>query len=200
VQGQQAGTWKGNFTVEQGLQVGVEYFPPVSDSAAARIRSSTGGESALTGMHVDGRDLVFTWGAFACRLQETGNKREGECLSTDGTKGRMVLTASATGTGSRARTSRKPDTITSEELVATGLTNLLEAVRKSRPSWLQTRPVLAPGLTTITVFKGTQRLGTLDQLSNMPVNGVNEVRFYVGSEAVVRYGRGYGVGVIEVNE
>jgi hypothetical protein len=48
------------------------------------------------------------------------------------------------------------------------------------------------------VFLNGQFFGAVDELRNLPADGVEEVRFYSGPDAVTKFGSQYGGGVILV--
>lgn len=87
--------------------------------------------------------------------------------------------------------------ITTEEVEANAASNLLELVQKLRPSWLQQRS-LAGGQGYPTVYLGTQPLGSVERLREIPTHNVREVRFLNGPEASSRFGARVPYGVIQV--
>jgi hypothetical protein len=75
--------------------------------------------------------------------------------------------------------------------------NLLELVQQLRPSWLQQRSFVG-GQGYPTVYLGTQPLGSVERLREVPTHNVREVRFLNGPEASSRFGARVPYGVIQV--
>ena len=48
------------------------------------------------------------------------------------------------------------------------------------------------------MFLNGQYYGALDELRNLPADGVEEVRFFTGPDAVTKFGSQYGGGIIQV--
>ncbi|HEX3533877.1 MAG TPA: hypothetical protein VHT23_06625 [Gemmatimonadaceae bacterium] len=100
-----------------------------------------------------------------------------------------------------ARSSRDPNVITSDELVASQATNAFDAIRRLRPNFLTSR-----GVTTLRgadtgyprVYLDRVLFGDLNSLKNLSVNGIREIHYYNGPEASGRFGLDNVSGAIEV--
>lgn len=98
---------------------------------------------------------------------------------------------------SGAPTSGGSRLIAEAEIDGHAATNLLELVQQLRPSWVQRR-ALAGGQGYPTVYLGSQPLGSIDRLREVPTHNVREVRYLNGPEASSRFGAGVPYGVIQV--
>lgn len=119
--------------------------------------------------------------------------------------GLMAVTAcgsAGAGGGRRDPTLRDPNLLTREEIEAAHDTNLYDVIARLRPNFLRFR-----GRTTIraeandyaTVFLDGQRYGDLTSLRSIVIQSVTRVRFLGAGDAVTRYGKQYGGGVIDVS-
>jgi hypothetical protein len=80
-----------------------------------------------------------------------------------------------------------------------GENNLYDAIDRLRPRWLQVRSrTSVQGATPIVVFRDNARIGGVEVLRSMRIEGIEEVRFINATDATTRWGMGYGSGVIEV--
>ena len=80
-----------------------------------------------------------------------------------------------------------------------GENNLFDAIERMRPRWLQVRSVTSVrGPTPIVVYRDNARIGGVDVLHSMRIEGIQEVRFISATDATTRWGTGVGSGVIEV--
>jgi outer membrane cobalamin receptor len=48
------------------------------------------------------------------------------------------------------------------------------------------------------VFLNEQYYGAVDELRHMPADGVQEIHFFTGQDAVIKFGSQYGGGVIQI--
>ncbi|HST58777.1 MAG TPA: hypothetical protein VLK84_08820 [Longimicrobium sp.] len=103
-------------------------------------------------------------------------------------------TASAAGATAASGGSR---VIVDAEIEANTASNLLELVQQLRPAWLQQRSAVG-GQGYPTVYLGSQPLGSVDRLREVPTHNVREVRFLNGPEASSRFGARVPFGVIQV--
>ena len=107
--------------------------------------------------------------------------------------------------------------ITAEEITRAGLSGTAyDIVYSLRRSWLNTRGlndfgeapipvtaangdvVLIPGEPQLIVYLDNMRLGTINELHNIPATGVLGVRYYTPAEANYRWGAGHAHGAIQV--
>lgn len=85
------------------------------------------------------------------------------------------------------------------DLMESGETNLLDAIDRLRPRWLQVRSrTSVQGAIPIVVYRDNARIGGIEVLRSMRIEGIQEVRFVNATDATTRWGMGVGSGVIEV--
>jgi len=176
----------------------------VSDSLAVTMKSASGPASPVTDLTLGERGLAFRWGGFSCSLQQKGgNKYEGTCNTTDGTAGQLTLNApKATRPPSSASARHSRNLVTAEDLVATGASNLYDAIQKQHADWLRPRTpnssIMFPPV--VLVYLNGQPVGGVDFLRSLPVLGVATVEFYSASEATTRWGTSNTGGAISVTQ
>jgi hypothetical protein len=196
------GTWRGVFKLTRGPEVSLDFIvgaPP--DSSDPIIRLGDGSTTPVTTVSSSDKGLAFHWGTMACRLKSNGRRHEGDCRADDGTTGRLTLEAPAITTGSPSN--KRSDVLTREELVATQRRTVGEAVSQLRPQWLRGRVDAVTelaGIPPLTGFVDGKPLGGVDELRDMPIDQVVQVRYYGSSDAIVRFGKRYEGGVIDVAE
>lgn len=101
---------------------------------------------------------------------------------------------SACATQSREWRRSDPRTITAEELSATSVGNLFEAVQQLRPQWLRTPPSRSVNMgTEIVVVQDGTYFGGVETLRLLAVDNVRELRYIDGSTASASIG-GLGGG------
>jgi hypothetical protein len=97
--------------------------------------------------------------------------------------------------------------ITKSELREIPTSNLYDVVQRLHPDWLLKRTSATLGTVTgrtsstdldVQVFIGTQRAGNLDILKQLPVDGIESLRYYSASEAQGRFGNGNMNGAIQI--
>ncbi len=95
--------------------------------------------------------------------------------------------------GAERKPMRSKNFISQEEIkdLATALT-AKDAVEIARPTWLRRRGV------DPSVFMNGVLMGDLDQLDNISINAVKEIRFLPSAEATTMYGTNNMGGVIEI--
>ena len=103
-------------------------------------------------------------------------------------------------TGRPVRDRGDSRTVTATDLSTATQTNLLAYIRAERPRWLESRSPrnLGGRALDIFVFVDDQRLGGIDQLRNISLSGVRQIRFYDASEAQQRFNVRDAGGVINV--
>lgn len=104
-----------------------------------------------------------------------------------------------------------------EEIITSGARSVFDLVSTERREWLVTRGTnsfresprgsgsgtgsgatltVAPGKATLVVYMDDIRLGGVEEMRNIMINDIMEIRFIEPREAVVRYGSGHTHGVI----
>lgn len=94
-----------------------------------------------------------------------------------------------------------PGVITRDQIERIHAVTALDAVQRYRGDVLTRRgqsSVLLNKQTYPVVFLGSQLLGEIDELRNVAADGVEEIRFFSGSEALTKFGAQYGGGVIQI--
>ena len=110
--------------------------------------------------------------------------------------GLATIIAGCASGGEERGPRRDPNTITAEELAPHENLSCLEAVRRLRPRWLQSRGVA--GLSP-TVIQDGNRMGDADSiLEQIRASDVESLKYLNPNDATVRYGTNMTAGVIEV--
>ena len=115
------------------------------------------------------------------------------CLAVIGLT--LLAAACASGGGSGESGPRRDrNLITSEELtqIAAGST-AYDAIQRLHGNWLRGR-----GTSSVVVFVDGVQMGGTSVLRNYRVDSIRECRFIPPADATLRFGTGYGGGVIEV--
>ena len=108
--------------------------------------------------------------------------------------GLATALAACASSGGSAGPRRDPNLITAEELAEYSTFTALDAIRRLRPRWLQSR-----GQTSAQVIQDGARLGDPENaLRSMPVSDIEEMRYLSASDATMRYGTNYPGGAIEI--
>ncbi|HWP38666.1 MAG TPA: hypothetical protein VNL18_14055 [Gemmatimonadales bacterium] len=113
------------------------------------------------------------------------------CLLTIGA---VACSSSAGGASATAAPRRNSPVITAEEIAAASGSSAYDVVRQLRPAWLVTRGGNAE---PVAYVDGT-RYGSLEDLRNVAVDTIREIRWMDSRDATTRYGTGHQAGVIEV--
>jgi hypothetical protein len=95
-----------------------------------------------------------------------------------------LLASGCASAGPGAGPHSDPDALTQAEIIATGSSNLYDAVQRLRPRWLTPRAQQSFGLSTdILVFQGQTNLGTVEVLRQLTPESAIRLRFIDGSTA-----------------
>lgn len=87
------------------------------------------------------------------------------------------------------------NSLTREQLIETRQPSLYQAIQALRPRWLRARGAASlSGPTEVTVFLNETPYGTVQNLSSIPIEAVQDVRYLSASEAGARYGTNAGNG------
>ena len=119
-----------------------------------------------------------------------------------------AMAASSAGCGPRPQSNdlggvRASDVITIDEILTTKTQNAYDAVRRLRPSFLQTRgptTLLARDATPTAplVYLDNRRYGDIESLRTITVEGVFEIRYLSPNQAQLKWGMNHASGVIHV--
>lgn len=113
----------------------------------------------------------------------------------------MTLLAGVIACASRGVQSGAPrrttNAITGDEIANTGVSTVYDAIQRLRPQWLTSSRMRGAGTSdALLVYLDMNRYGTMDQLRQLPVGGITEIRYLSAAEATNRYGTGHSGGVI----
>jgi hypothetical protein len=112
----------------------------------------------------------------------------------------VVVVAACSSSAPRqtaARTDR--NLLESEEILQSGTSDALSAVRTLRPQWLRHRGVSSINLReSIKIYVDNTLVGGPDYLRQITTNSVESMRYMDGLEATQRWGLDHGVGAIMV--
>ena len=108
--------------------------------------------------------------------------------------------ACASGSPNPRSSSVDNDVLRREELEQRGFLNAYEAVAALRPHWLRTRGLDSfRNPTQVQVYVDQSRMGGIEALRMVRIDGVGFIRYYDGTTASTRWGLGHGQGVIYVS-
>jgi hypothetical protein len=103
---------------------------------------------------------------------------------------------------SRSSPQRQGSLVTAEEIQRHGGSDLYEVLRALRPTWFRTVPTTMRGgqigADPLRVYLDGRRLGTVENMGEISVAMVSEVRYYRASEAQGRFGLDNTQGAIEI--
>jgi len=94
-----------------------------------------------------------------------------------------------------------PNVITEDEIRDNGAGTIYEVIAQLRPEYLRDRgpAALTGGARDVAiVFLNSQEYGPLSILNQVAASDISEVRYYSGIDAVIKFGRAYGNGVIQL--
>ena len=97
--------------------------------------------------------------------------------------------------------SRDPDVITWAEISASNETTILGVIQKLHAEYLRDRGQvgIASGSRDVpVVFLNDQEYGAISTLGEFPAHDIEQVRFYPWHDALIKFGRKYGGGVIQL--
>lgn len=114
----------------------------------------------------------------------------------------VVVLAAQTAEAQKQKAPRRDrNHITAEEIqekpTAQSAYDLIKALR---PQWLSSRgpTTIMQAEIGIQVYRGASRIGSVEELHNIPADQVEEMRFYSASEATMRFGTDHPSGAISV--
>jgi len=90
--------------------------------------------------------------------------------------------------------------ITVEEIERNSATNAYDVIRSLRPAWLvpRSRSITNPEGGQVVVYVDGVRVGSPDELRNIPATQVKEARYLSAPDATTRFGTDHPSGAIEV--
>ncbi len=110
----------------------------------------------------------------------------------------LVACASSTGTKSPRRST---NLITAEEIAASTARDAYEAIQLLRPEWLIPRGIASPNNPRSTfpaAYINNSRLGDIENLRNVNILSIAEIRFLSAHDATTLLGTGHVGGAITV--
>ena len=116
---------------------------------------------------------------------------------------RLLLIFAVTGCALHhtSTAAQHPNVITYEEIDSSGESNIYDVIVKLHAEYLRDRgPTSAVSDTrdVAVVFVNQQEYGAIGTLSSFQARDIAEVRYYSGTDAVTKFGRRYGGGVIQL--
>lgn len=111
-----------------------------------------------------------------------------------------LLAGCAASTGSSGERRSSSNILTRDEIVASGVTNLYDAIQQLRPQFLRNRgnSSLLGGADQIKVYLNGSELGGTATLRTLVPGNVERVEFVRGADTSVRFGLDNPAGVISV--
>ncbi|MEP6764401.1 MAG: hypothetical protein ABJB66_08835 [Gemmatimonadaceae bacterium] len=99
-----------------------------------------------------------------------------------------------------AASSTRPsaDMITREQIAANARQNAYDVVKSMHPNWLIQRAPGGKDVQPVIVFLDGTRYGAVERLSDIPASGISSIQHIDGPSATIRWGTGYGGGVLYV--
>ena len=110
-----------------------------------------------------------------------------------------AMSACAARSSSRPAPARR-DVLTQQDLLHSGFTTAMDAIRALRGNWLETHGVnslYSPS--TIKVYLDDTQVGGVDELNSISISEVVYIRHYDGVAATARWGLDHGAGAIYVS-
>ncbi len=187
------GTWTGTLNLSTGPAFEVEFtVQGEGESLQIVMKAVNGPPQPVTDLQLSDKAMSFTWGAFTCSLERKNDKKfEGDCEG--------VAEAELTLDAPNEQSSRVGDVLTGEQLVETQQLNVYDALRRLRPRWLTGRGgARGAGGIGVSVYVGRQRMGDVDFLRTLDLQGVREVRYHNASDATTTFGTEAAGGAIVI--
>ncbi len=106
--------------------------------------------------------------------------------------------------GAASPAPRNPDVITAQELASVPYSNAYDAIQRLRPQMLQPRGGSATSSLTqeatygVKVYLDGVPVGGLDDLKDIPLSGIKEIRYLNATDATQRFGTGNPGGAIMI--
>lgn len=189
------GTWTGNLMLDQGVQVAVEFHVLSEDAPPTATMNAVGRPAeALDDLREDGEAILFTWGGFSCVVSlKSSTTLEGQCGTSDGTRGRLTLNAPDEAPAA------DEDVITLDDLREAKVATVFDGIRLLRPRWLRARGrQRMTREAEVVVYFDNQRMGGIELLQSLNPELVLEIRYYNAPDATMKFGTNNDGGVIAV--
>ncbi len=115
----------------------------------------------------------------------------------------VLALALAAGCFHPARNAPEPNqnVITEVEIRATQAASIYDVIAELRPEYLRDRgvvSVLVGARDVATVFLNSEPYGSIASMRDLAAADFSEVRYFSGPDAVIKFGRSYGSGVIQL--
>jgi hypothetical protein len=94
-----------------------------------------------------------------------------------------------------------PNVITRDEIEAAGAVTIWDVITKYHAEYLRDRGRLSIRSTArdvAQVFLNEVVYGAIQSLQDIPARDIEEVHYFPGTEALIKFGRAYGGGVIQL--
>lgn len=122
-----------------------------------------------------------------------------------------AMAAAGADSAAQGASRRRADLISRDEIAASQgrAQNALEVIQRLRPQMLRPRVGTtssmsggagsdASGMVTLVVYMENQRLGDVQQLVNISIDQLREIRYISPTDATTLWGTGHAAGVIQV--
>ena len=121
----------------------------------------------------------------------------------------LLNAVGACASGGSGGGAARPSTsvITSDEIAQTSAANAYELIQRLRPNFLRTRgavrgaPRGSPNqleAVDLVVYMNESRMGGSDQLRQIPLSEIREIRYFTAADATTKWGTGHTAGAIQV--
>jgi hypothetical protein len=120
----------------------------------------------------------------------------------------MISLAVGCASSGTSASKQNQNVITTEEIARSSATNAYELIQRVRPNYLRTRGAVhgtpnANGTNRLeavdlVVYLNDNRLGGSDQLRQIAISDIREIRYFSSSEATTKWGTGHSAGAIQV--
>ena len=107
--------------------------------------------------------------------------------------GLAACASGSAGGGGSPAPRRDSNVITAEEVAGANASTAFAIIRQLRPAWLMTR-----GGTEPIAYVDGRKYATLQDLENIGVELIREIRYLDSRDATMRFGTGHTAGAIEV--
>jgi hypothetical protein len=120
----------------------------------------------------------------------------------------LVLVVAAAGCASSSTSANAPaapqpnrqNLLLREEISASGVGNMMDAIQRLRPQFLRVRgqSSITQGGDAVAVYMDNVHIGGVEQLRTIAANGVVRVEYVSGPDTAFKFGSSHSAGVIHI--
>ena len=111
----------------------------------------------------------------------------------------VLVSSSACALLQRGEPALESETLSRDDIAASGVLECYAVVELLRPRWLAVRASTVSGArVTPVVFLGETPQGDVEFLRAIPASDAETISYIDASDAIARYGRAYAAGIIQV--